>query len=113
MFAATETNVADDTIEVEDHSTEPGSSKESGYKRDHEKETPAQNKLRTELGKINDELASYVCIRERTGLTNEYKKRVEALASKKNEVEKKLKNKIKYVQSQQRLRKKKKKTWRS
>ena len=48
MFAATETNVADDAIEVEYDSTAPGSSKESGNKRDHEEQTPAQNKLRTE-----------------------------------------------------------------
>ena len=48
MFAATETNVADDAIEVEHDSTAPGSIKESGNKRDHEEQTPAQNKLRTE-----------------------------------------------------------------
>ena len=32
MFAVTETNIADDVIEVEDDSTGPGSSKESGNK---------------------------------------------------------------------------------
>ena len=37
MFAATKTNVVDDAIEVEDDSTAPGSSKESGNKRGHEK----------------------------------------------------------------------------
>ena len=80
IFVATKTNVADDTIEmVDDSRTTPGSSKESGNKRDHKKETPAQNKVRTELGLINDELAGYACIRERTGLGDEYKKRVEAL----------------------------------
>ena len=45
MFTATKTNVADDGIEVEDNSATPGSSKESGNKRDHKKETAAQNKL--------------------------------------------------------------------
>lgn len=43
MFAATKTDVADDSIEVEDDSTAAGSSKESGNKKDHEKETTAQN----------------------------------------------------------------------
>ena len=109
LFAATETNVADDAIKVEDDNTAHGSSKESSNKRDHEKETPVQNKLRTELGEINDELASHACIRERTGLSDEYKKRVKALTSKKNEVEKKLNRKMQDVQSQQRLREKKKK----
>ena len=84
MFASTETNVADDATEVEDDSTAPGSGKQSGKKRDHEKETPAQKKLQTELGEINDEFASYACIRERTGLSDEYKNRVEALTSKKH-----------------------------
>ena len=79
MFAATKTNVADDAVEVEDDSMAPGSSKESDNKRDHKKETPAQNKLRVELAEINGELASYACIRETTGLSDEYKKRVEAL----------------------------------
>ena len=87
--------------------------KDLSFKRDHKKETQAQNKLRTELGEINDELASYACIRERTGLSDEYKKRVEALTSKKNEVEKKLKKKKQDVQSQQRLHEKKKMRWRS
>ena len=32
MFAVTETNIADDVIEVEDDSTAPGSSKKSGNK---------------------------------------------------------------------------------
>ena len=109
MFVATEINVADDAIVGIDHSTAPGSSKESGNKRDHKKKTLAQNKLQTELGEINDELASQACIREGTGLSDEYKKRVEALTSKQNEVEKKLKRKMQDVQSQQRLRKKKKK----
>ena len=54
MFHATKTNVADDTTEVVVDSTAPESSKECGNKRDHKKETAAQNKLRTELGKIND-----------------------------------------------------------
>ena len=45
VFTATETNVADDAIEEEDDSTTPGSSRESGNKRDHEKETPTKNKL--------------------------------------------------------------------
>ena len=54
MFPATKTNVADDTVEVVVDSTAPESSKECGNKRDHKKETAAQNKLRTELGKIND-----------------------------------------------------------
>ena len=43
MFAATKTDVADDSIEVEDDSTAAGSSKESGNKKDPEKETTAQN----------------------------------------------------------------------
>ena len=43
------------------------------------KETPAQNKLQTELEETNDEPACYACIRERTGLSDEYKKRAEAL----------------------------------
>ena len=109
MLVATKTNVADDAIEVIDDSMASGSSKESSNKRDQKKETPAQNKLRTELEEINDELASYACIRKRTGLSNEYKKRVQALTSKKKEVEKKLKRKMQDVQSQQRLREKKKK----
>ena len=109
MFVATETNVADNAIELVDDRTAPGSRKESGNKRDHKKETQAQNKLRTELGEINDELASDACIRERTGLSDEYKKRVEALTSKKNKVGKKLKRKVQDVQSQQQLREKKKK----
>ena len=54
-----------------------------------QKETPAQNKLQTELEETNDEPACYACIRERTGLSDEYKKRAEALTSKKDEVEKK------------------------
>ena len=58
MFVATEINVADDAIVGIDYSTAPGSSKESGNKRDHKKKTLAQNKLQTELGEINDELAS-------------------------------------------------------
>ena len=58
---------------------------------------------------INDKLASYACIRERTGLSDEYKTRVGALTSKKNDVEKKLKMKMQDVQSQKRLREKKKK----
>ena len=108
MFVATETNVADNAIELVDDRTTPGSRKESGNKRDHKKETQAQNKLRTELGEINDELASDACIRERTRLSDEYKKRVEALTSKNNEVGKKLKRKVQDVQSQQQLREKKK-----
>ena len=51
MFVATETNVADKAIEVVVDSKAPGSGKESRNKRDHKKETQAQNKLRTELGK--------------------------------------------------------------
>ena len=100
MFVATETNVADDEIEVVDDNMAPASSKESGNKRDHKKETPAQNKLWTELGEVNDKLASNIYIRERTGLSDVYKKRVEALTSKNNEIEKKLKMKMKDVQSQ-------------
>ena len=73
-------------IEVENDRMTPGSNKESGNKRDYEKETPAQNKLRTELGEINEKLATYAFIRERTGLSDEYKKRFKALTSKKNEV---------------------------
>ena len=99
MFAATETNVADDAIEVVVDSTAPGSSRESGNKRDHKKETPALNKFGTELGEIHDKLASYACITKRTGLSDEYKKRVEALTSKKNEVKKRLKRKMQDVQS--------------
>ena len=38
---------------------------------------------------------------KRTGLSDEYKKRVEALTSKKNGVEKKIKRKMQDVQSQQ------------
>ena len=52
---------------------EPGSSKEIDNEIDHEKETPAQNKLQTELREINDELASYACIRKIIGLSDEYK----------------------------------------
>ena len=103
------TNVANDEIEVENDATTPGSSKESCNKRGNEQETPAQNKLRAELGPINDELASYSCIKERTRLSDEYKKRVKELNSKKNEVEKKLKRKVQDVQSQHQLHKKKKK----
>ena len=102
-------NVANDEIEVENDATTPGSSKESCKKRGNEQETPAQNKLRAELGTINDELASYACIKERTGLSDEYKKRGKELNSKKNEVEKKLKRKVQDVQFQHRLREKKKK----
>lgn len=54
MFAATKTDVADDSIEVEDDSTAAGSSKESGNKKDHEKEIQLRTNLRTELGEIND-----------------------------------------------------------
>ena len=42
--------------------------------KDHKKESLAQNKLQTELGEINDELASYASIRERTGLGDNCKK---------------------------------------
>ena len=67
IFVATKTNVANDAIEVVDDSKAPASSKKSGNKRDYEiKNTPAKNRLRTESGEINDELASYTCIRERT-----------------------------------------------
>ena len=66
MFVATETNVADDAIEVRDDSKAPRSSREIGNKRGHYKETSAQNKPRVELGEI-----SYACIRERTGLSDE------------------------------------------
>ena len=103
------TNVANDEIEVENDATTPGSSKKSCNKRGNEQETPAQNKLRAELGTINEELASYACIKEGTGLSDEYKKRVKELNSKKNEVEKKLKRKVQDVQSQHRLREEKKK----
>ena len=94
MFVATETNVADDEIEVVHDNMAPASSKESGNKGDHKKETPAQSKLRTELGKVNAKLACYICIRERTRLNDEYKKRVEGLTSENNEIEKKLKMKM-------------------
>ena len=41
--------------------------------------TPVQNKIRAEITGINEELASYVCIEEKAGLSEEYKKRVEEL----------------------------------
>ena len=50
MFVATKAYVADYAVEVVDDSTTPGSSQENGKnKRDHKKETPAQNKLQTKL----------------------------------------------------------------
>ena len=76
------TNVANDEIEVENDAMTPGSSKESCNKRSKDQETPAQNRLRAEGGTINDELASYACIKERIGLSDEYKKRVNELNSK-------------------------------
>ena len=94
VFTATKTNVADDAIEVVDDSMALGSSKESTNKRSHKKEIPAQNNLRTELGEINYVLASYAYLRERTDFSDEYKKRVEVLTSKRNEIEKKLKRKM-------------------
>ena len=106
MFAATKSNVADNAIAVEDDSTASGSSKKCCSKRDNEKESPDQNKLKTKLAEINDELASYTCIRKRTGLSDEYKKRVQTLTSKMNEGKKKLKRKIQDIQSQHRLPKK-------
>ena len=106
MFAVTETNIADDVIEVEDDSMAPGSSKESGNK--NKEKLQAQKKLRTELWEIDEELPSYACIRERTGLSDECKKRTEALTSKRNEVEKRIKSRIQDVQPQQQLREKKK-----
>ena len=67
LLPATETNLVDEATEVEDDPSvsrrETGSSKENSSK---EKETPAQNKLRAELGKINNELASYTCIKSFT-----------------------------------------------
>ena len=113
ILATTKTDVADDAIEVEDYSTEPGSSKESCNKTDREKETLAQSNLQTELEEINDELASYACIGERTGLSHEYKERVRERERERElklqPVEKKLNRKIQDFQSQQRLREKKKK----
>ena len=47
ILATTKTDVADDAIEVEDYSTEPGSSKESCNKTDREKETLAQSNLQS------------------------------------------------------------------
>ena len=44
MFAAIKTNVVDDAIEVED-STAPGSSKESGNKRGHEKKPSSSEQV--------------------------------------------------------------------
>ena len=103
MFAVTETNIADDVIEVEDDSTAPGSSKKSGNK--NKEKLQAQKKLRTELWEIDEELPSYACIRERTGLRE--LKRTEALTSKRNEVEKRIKSRIQDAQPQQQLREKK------
>ena len=73
------------------------------------KRNSSSNKLGAELGKINDELASYACIKERAELSNDYKERVETLTSKNMEVEKKIKRKLEDIESQQRLREKKKK----
>ena len=53
-----------------------------------------RNSISEQASNRVNELASYACLRERTGLSDEYKKRVEALTSKKNEIEKKLKRKM-------------------
>ena len=37
--------------------------------------TPAQDRIRKEIAEINEELASYACIREKAGLSVEYKKK--------------------------------------
>ena len=75
ILTTTKTDVADDAIEVEDDSTEPGSSKESCNKNRSRKRNLAQSNLQTELEGINDELASYACTGERTGLSHEYRER--------------------------------------
>ena len=99
-FNAIETNTVENAIQVEDGSTAPESNKDSATKTGHKKDTPAQNKLRTELEEINSELASYSCIREKTGLSEEYKERVKLLTSQKDEAEKKLKRKIKEAEKE-------------
>ena len=37
-----------------------------------------QDRIREEIVEINEELASYACIREKAGLSVDYKKRVES-----------------------------------
>ena len=64
MFAATKTDVADDSIEVEDDSTAAGSSKESGNKKDHEKETTAQNQPSNRV-RGNKWLTCNLCMHQR------------------------------------------------
>ena len=71
--------------------------------------TPAQDRVRKEIAEINEELASYSCIREKAGLSVEYNKRVESLEKKKAKCEKDLKRKVIEQRSQQKVRNKKSK----
>ena len=88
------TNAESDPIQVEDD--QPASDTQQRQQqpvaeatRDKraERKTHAQDELNKELGKINDELASYAVIKERTGLSKEYLERVESLTSQKIDVE--------------------------
>ena len=65
--------------------------------------TPAQEKLRAEIAGINEEISSYACIEEKTGLSMEYKKRVKELKEKKTDAEKKLKRKQIEQKAQQKV----------
>ena len=71
--------------------------------------TPAQDRIRKEIAEINEELVSYACIREKAGLSVEYKKRVESLKEKKAKCKKDLKRKVIEQRSQQKVRNKKSK----
>ena len=71
--------------------------------------TPAQDRIRKEIAEITEELVSYACIREKAGLSVEYKKRVESLEEKKAKCEKDLKRKVIEQRSQQKVRNKKSK----
>ena len=115
LFTPTEINVVDDAIEVEDsqsaadseqQQTAAGSSTADQRKN---KKTHAQDELNMELGKINDELASYAVIKSTAGLSKEYQDRVDKLSTEKIEVEKRIKRKLQDVESQRKSREKKKK----
>ena len=56
-----------------------------------------------EIAGINVELASYVCIEEKAGLSVDYKKRVKELKDKKTDAEKKLKQKLIEQKAQQKV----------
>ena len=71
---------------------------------------PMQEKLKQEIADKNQEIASYLVIQGRTGLTVENKKRLDQLNAEKTKCEQKLKRKQVEQQAQQRLREKKAKT---